>query len=79
MPCKDDVLGVRTGLEYRWPRKAIPDASSLFEGTTKHHIFGNIDGDEPVRSHKDFVVDEALPIASGHTQEACEDYASYRV
>ena len=73
MASKDDILRVRTSLKYGWAWKPIADAISLFaDGTTKTHIFGNIDGDKPIRPHKDLVMNKVLPPAPSHTQEAGE-------
>ena len=77
MASKDDILRVRAGLKYGWAREAIAEAISLFvDGTTEHHVFRNVDGDEPVRSVKDFVSNEP---ASSHAQEACQACPSYNV
>jgi hypothetical protein len=76
MASQYDVLGVRAGLEYSWFRQAIAGAIPLCaDGTTERHILTNVDGDEPVRSIKDFVCHET---ACSHAQEACQGGTSHR-
>src|SRR5262245_5598438 len=54
-----DVFSVPTSLKYNWTWEAVADAISLSaERTTKHHILGKIDSDQPIRSIKDFVTNE---------------------
>jgi hypothetical protein len=75
MASKYDVLGVRAGLEYSWLREAIAGAVTTgVEGTTERHVFTYVNGDEPIRSIKDFVGYEP---ASGHAQEDCWTCPSY--
>jgi hypothetical protein len=77
MASKHDVLRVRTSLKYSWAREAIADAISVrADGTTERHVFTNVDGDEPVRSIKDFVRYET---ASSHAQETCKACPTYSV
>jgi hypothetical protein len=69
MASKHDVLGVRAGQKYGRTREAIAEAIPLCaDRTTERHVFRDIDGDEPVRSIKDFVPNEP---ASSHAQEDC--------
>jgi hypothetical protein len=74
MSSKYDVLGVRSGLEYSWARQPIAGTISPgVDGTAERHVFANVDGDEPVRSIKDFVCYET---ASSHAQDASQAYPS---
>jgi hypothetical protein len=65
-----DVFTVPTSLKYGWAWEFIADAISLSaDRTTKHHILGKIDGDQPIRPIKNFVPQE--PETSTYAQKDC--------
>ena len=68
MASNHDIFRIPTGLKYSWARELIADAiSSGTDRTTERHVLGNIDGDEPIRSIKDFVPNE--PKTPAYAQE----------
>ena len=67
MPSDDDVFWTPARLKYSRVGQAVACAVPAHvsgNGPTEAHIFGNVDGDEPVWSVKNFIPNESMTASS---------------
>jgi hypothetical protein len=75
MAGNDDVSGVAASLKHSGAWKGVADAISVrADRTTERHVFGDVDGNKPIRPIKDFVPTEAT---SGDAQRDYQTSPSF--